>query len=47
MANFNFKKNMCLFNLIMSDLQNTQEFVKIMCRNVIYMPKPGVVVFLE
>jgi len=25
---------MCLFGLVMSDIQNTQKFVKVMCRNI-------------
>jgi hypothetical protein len=47
MDNFNFKENTCLFSLVLSDLPNTQEFVKVMYRNVTYVLKPGVVVFLE
>jgi len=31
----------------MSDVQNTQEFVKVMFRNVIYVLQPGAAVFLE
>ena len=47
MAIFNLKKNMYLFNLVMPDLQNIQEFVKVMCRNVTYVLKAGVAEFLE